>query len=233
MQQLKKNVRKVSIAGPAGILEGIYHHSVNNAKNAALIMHSSPKEHENTRHNGNMNEEVIRYLFYVCKLRQVSVLRFNFRGVGGSAGTFQDLQQCIEDASICFDWLQELNPGAEKFWPIGYSGGSWVAAQMAMRRPSTGGFVCVRPRAGKMDFSFLAPLAPGLMIHAGRDSTLRMSQIDSLKDATRKKCEAVVEHISIENADETFREDMRELVQNVDKFLDKHGAGVQPVVRVR
>lgn len=233
MQQLRKNVRKVFIAGSAGALEGIYYHSVRPVEVAALLVHSSPKEYENTRYNGNMNERVMKYLFYVCKLRQISVLRFNLRGVGNSEGVFQDLQHGMEDASVCFDWLQECNPNAKKFWLMGYSSGSWIAAQIAMRRPTTSGFVCVRPKAGKSDFGFLAPLSPGLMIHAGRDSMLRSSQIEALKGLTKKKCKDTVEHFTIPEADETFKEDTRDLVKKVDKFLDTHGAGIQPVVRIR
>ena len=73
---------EVIINGPAGRIEGRYHH--NNAPNApiALFLHPHPQ------HGGTMNNKVIYTLYYMFVRRGFSCLRFNFRGVGRSQGTF-------------------------------------------------------------------------------------------------------------------------------------------------
>ena len=73
---------EVLINGPEGRLEGRYHHSkVANAP-IALLLHPHPQ------HGGTMNNKVVYTLFQVFVNQGFSVLRFNFRGVGRSQGSF-------------------------------------------------------------------------------------------------------------------------------------------------
>src|SRR5690606_31777048 len=99
-----------------------------------------------------------------------STLRFNFRGVGGSQGVFDDGEGELSDAAYALDWMQDLNKNAPYVWVGGFSFGSWVGMQLLMRRPEIKGFISISPPANDRDFSFLAPCpTSGLIIHGSDD----------------------------------------------------------------
>ena len=57
-----------------------------------------------------------------------AVLRFNFRGVGRSAGAFDEGQGETEDFKAGLDYMAARYPEA-KLWAAGFSFGSWVALE--------------------------------------------------------------------------------------------------------
>ena len=73
---------EVIIPGSAGRLEGRYHHSKDPNAPLALILHPDPAR------GGTMNNRITFELFQAFAARGFSTLRFNFRGVGKSQGTY-------------------------------------------------------------------------------------------------------------------------------------------------
>ena len=72
----------VIINGPEGRIEARYHHARAPAAPMAIVLHPHPQ------HGGTMNNKVV-YTLYQCFVRHgFSTLRFNFRGVGRSQGSF-------------------------------------------------------------------------------------------------------------------------------------------------
>ena len=57
-----------------------------------------------------MNNKVVYCLYHCFVRRGFSVLRFNFRGVGRSQGTFDNGKGELADAAAALDWLQAMNP---------------------------------------------------------------------------------------------------------------------------
>ena len=58
-----------------------------------------------------------------------AVLRFNFRGVGRSAGAFGEGEGEKQDFRAGLDYIAARFPGA-KLWAAGFSFGSWVALEV-------------------------------------------------------------------------------------------------------
>ena len=58
-----------------------------------------------------------------------AVLRFNFRGVGRSAGAFGEGEGEKQDFKAALDYIAARFPGA-KLWAAGFSFGSWVALEV-------------------------------------------------------------------------------------------------------
>ena len=58
-----------------------------------------------------------------------AVLRFNFRGVGASAGTFDQGEGEKHDFKAALDYMASTYPGA-RLWAAGFSFGSWVALEV-------------------------------------------------------------------------------------------------------
>ena len=104
-----------------------------------------------------MNNKVV-YALYQCFVRRgYSTLRFNFRGVGRSQGSFDRGEGELSDAASALDWLQTYNPNAGSCWVAGFSFGAWIGMQLLMRRPEIESFISIAPPANMYDFTFLAP----------------------------------------------------------------------------
>jgi len=92
--------------GTEGRLEGRYHHSKQATAPIALVLHPHPQ------HGGTMNNPVVYAIYQAFVRRGFSTLRFNFRGVGRSQGTFDNGQGELSDAASALDWMQTYNPNA-------------------------------------------------------------------------------------------------------------------------
>src|SRR5258708_4171995 len=154
----------VIINGPEGRLEGRYHHAKDTSAPIALLLHPHPQ------HGGTMNNKVVYTLYHAFVRRGFSTLRFNFRGVGRSQGTFDRGEGELSDAASALDWLQTYNPNASACWIGGFSFGAWIGMQLLMRRPEIDGFISGAPPSKTIHLSVLAPSpSPGLMVQGDRD----------------------------------------------------------------
>jgi hypothetical protein len=79
-----------------------------------------------------MNNQIVYNLYYAFAERGFSVLRFNFRGVGRSQGSFDHGQGELSDAAAALDWVQAINPEARACWIAGISFGAWIGMQLLM-----------------------------------------------------------------------------------------------------
>ena len=155
---------EVIFNGPAGRLEGRFHPSKQRGAPIAIILHPHPQ------FGGTMNNQIVYHLYYAFAERGFSVLRFNFRGVGRSQGSFDHGQGELSDAAAALDWAQAISPEARACWIAGVSFGSWIGMQLLMRRPEIEGFVSIAPPANRFDFTFLAPCpSSGLFVHGDQD----------------------------------------------------------------
>jgi alpha/beta superfamily hydrolase len=123
-------VPDIIINGPEGRIEARYHHARTPAAPMAIVLHPHPQ------HGGTMNNKVV-YTLYQCFVRHgFSTLRFNFRGVGRSQGSFDRGEGELSDAASALDWLQTYNPNAQYCWIAGFSFGAWKSkASSQWRRP--------------------------------------------------------------------------------------------------
>ena len=75
---------EVIFPGPEGRLEGRFHPGTRPRAPVALILHSHPQA------GGTMNNKIVQLLYQTFVKRGFATLRFNFRGVGKSQGTFDN-----------------------------------------------------------------------------------------------------------------------------------------------
>lgn len=215
-------MREVIFNGPEGRLEGKYQQS--SAENAplALILHPNPLE------GGTMNNKVTYTLFQTFAHLGFSVLRFNFRGVGRSQGSFDGGVGELGDAAAALDWLQSLNHEAKTCWIAGYSFGSWVGMQLLMRRPEISGFIAVAPPANTKDFSFLAPCpASGLILSAGMDESVAEPSVAALADKLSGQRNITISYKSLPQADHSFDNHLSEISRSVREYVNDLAAKKQ------
>jgi len=202
--------------GPDGRLEGRYHQSKQTDAPIAIILHPHPL------HGGNMNNRIIYTMYNAFVEREFSVLRFNFRGVGLSQGTYDSGIGELSDAAYAFDWLQQLNKNSRFCWIGGYSFGALISMQLMMRRPEIEGFISVSPPANTEDFSFLAPCpSSGLISHGDADDLVPVEAASKLasKLGTQKNIE--IEFASIKGADHFYKNKIDLLNKEICQYLDK------------
>src|SRR5882724_11254566 len=85
--------------GPAGLIEGLLDHPVSAPTAIAVVCHPHPLQ------RGTMQNKVAYMLARAFNDLGAVSLRFNFRGVGRSAGTFDHGMGETDDALAAIDWL--------------------------------------------------------------------------------------------------------------------------------
>lgn len=126
---LKREI-PVTIEGPAGALEGL-HFDQADARGLALICHPNPVK------GGTMLNKVVSTLQRTARDAGFTTLRFNFRGVGSSAGSHDMKTGEIDDAEAALRWLQAQHPELP-LTLMGFSYGGFVAAALAGRIEARG-----------------------------------------------------------------------------------------------
>jgi len=200
--------------GPDGRLEGRYHKSTIKDAPIAVVLHPHPL------HGGNMNNRVVYTLYNAFADSGFSVLRFNFRGVGRSQGSYDSGAGELSDAAYAFDWLQQVNTASNLCWIGGYSFGALIAMQLMMRRPEIEGFVSVAPPADSEDFSFLAPCpSSGIIIHGEDDTNVPLESVKKLASKLDSQKNISVGFQSIKGTDHFFKDKIEELSSAVSTYI--------------
>lgn len=210
---------EVIFNGPDGRLEGRYHESFLKRENentdapVALVLHPHPL------HGGTMNNKVVYRIYHAFARNGFSVLRFNFRGVGKSQGQYDEGLGELSDAATALDWLQRNNPSASGCWVAGFSFGSWIAAQLLMRRPEARALVAISPPAARFDFSFLSP-CPGhaLVVQGTADDICDEKDTEKLVGKMRGQ-PIETEYRTVEGADHFYKEKMDDLNDHLDAYI--------------
>ena len=201
--------------GPDGRLEGRYHQSKKSDAPIAIVLHPHPL------HGGNMNNRIIYNMFHAFVEQGFSVLRFNFRGVGRSQGTFDGGIGELSDAAYAFDWMQQFNRNSPYCWIGGYSFGALISMQLMMRRPEIMGFISISPPANTEDFSFLAPCpSSGLIVHGEIDDLIPIETTSKLATKLNTQKNIEVEFTAIKGANHFYKNKIDILKNEVVKYLN-------------
>jgi alpha/beta superfamily hydrolase len=206
----------VIFAGPAGRLEGRYQQSARGVAPIALVLHPHPQ------YGGTMNNKVVYSTYQAFAKRDFTVLRFNFRGVGRSQGSYDGGPGELADAAAALDWLQSVAPGARGCWIAGFSFGAWIAMQLLMRRPELSGFISVSPPANIFDFTFLAPCpSSGLILHGTADDLVPESDVSKLAHRLSQQRGIKVEYKKVPGATHFYERHLDTLSEEIGAYLDK------------
>ena len=98
-------------------LEAEVYESISKKEIFILLCHPDP------RMGGNFHNNVISGIFKNLISKDISCLRFNFRGVGKSTGSFSNGEGELSDVKACIDFIIE-NKVARKIFLVGYSFGA-------------------------------------------------------------------------------------------------------------
>ena len=202
--------------GPDGRLEGRYQHNRDPNAPIALMLHPHPQ------HSGTMNNKVVYSMYQAFARRGFSVLRFNFRGVGRSQGSYDRGEGELSDAASALDWLQTYNQNADACWIAGFSFGAWIGMQLLMRRPEINRFISISPPANLYDFSFLAPCpSSGLVIHGELDELVPEPAVAKLVEKLGHQRNLEIDYRVIPGATHFYHDNIEDLIGHLDDYLSK------------
>ena len=88
--------------------------------------------HPHPQHGGNMHSSVVYRVARGLQTAGIAALRFNFRGVGTSAGVHDGGPGEVDDMESASAWLRERHPGLP-LWVSGFSFGARTALLCAAR----------------------------------------------------------------------------------------------------
>jgi len=177
-----------------------------------------------------MNDRITQALYKSFVRRGFATLRFNFRGVGRSQGTFDNGIGELSDAASALDWVQSFHPEAQTTWVAGFSFGALIGMQLLMRRPEIRGFISVAPPANMYDFSFLAPCpASGIIVQGASDTVVTPGAVQKLVDKLRTQKHITIHHDEISRANHFFEHELDDLMHSVDNYLDMRLAPDSPI----
>jgi hypothetical protein len=115
-----------------------------------------------------MQNKVVHTLARAMQELGAPSVRFNFRGVGASAGQYDGGAGEVDDALAVCDWAR-ARWGCERLWLAGFSFGSAVALQAAATA-SPDALVTVAPPVGRIIVApVLRPPCPWLVVQGEQD----------------------------------------------------------------
>lgn len=150
--------------GPAGVLEvAVDPAEANPVAVVAIVCHPLPTE------GGTMHNKVVTMAARALRELGIDTVRFNFRGTGASAGTFDHGDGESDDLRAVAAWVRATRPDAA-LWLAGFSFGSYVALRAAPSlQPAL--MLSIAPPVGRSwDFAAITPPnCPWLVIQGEAD----------------------------------------------------------------
>lgn len=209
---------RLQLAGGAGEIETLVEFPGGPPRAVALCCHPHPL------YGGTLTNKVIHTVARSFLAAGAIAVRFNFRGVGASAGVHDEGRGEAEDLCALAAWAQQRWPGLP-LWLGGFSFGSWVAlraqsAPAALQqclRPAL--LVAVAPPVGRWDFSTIAPPAcPWLVVQGLRDELVDADEVRQWVAALTARG-SPAQFVTLAEADHFFHARLHELRDAVMGFL--------------
>jgi hypothetical protein len=156
----------LSIPGPAGRIEALLQeHETRDHAIVAVVCHPHPL------YGGTMHNKVVHRAAAVLHTLGAAVLRFNFRGVGKSAGSHDRGAGETEDARAALGFLVERYPQARR-WVAGFSFGAWIASLLAAAETGIERLILIAPPVLTSSFDGLEALALPKLVLQGLGDTV-------------------------------------------------------------
>lgn len=154
-----------ALPGPSGPLEAVLERPADaiTPLGIAVVCHPHPL------HGGNLSNKVVHTLARAFNELGHAALRFNYRGVGASAGTYDEGRGETLDALAALDWANARWPGTPLFL-AGFSFGGAVAIRAARQRPVQA-LVSVAPAIDRF-VSEPLPSCPWLLVQGTQDELI-------------------------------------------------------------
>lgn len=159
------------IPGPAGPLETLLDLPEGEPRAVAVFGHPHPL------HGGTMHTKALYQAAKAMPRIGVAALRFNFRGVGRSAGTFDSGPGEKDDFRAALSFVEQRFADLP-VWAAGMSFGSWVAMTVGAEDPRVSLLLAIAPPVDRYDFEVLKTCTlPKFIVHGDTDELISIKEI--------------------------------------------------------
>ncbi|MCK4284832.1 MAG: alpha/beta hydrolase [Candidatus Lokiarchaeota archaeon] len=173
--------------------------------------------HPHPQYGGNMFNNVVSGVFNKLVRNNISCLRFNFRGVGRSTGTYSDGTGELSDVHTCIDFLINERK-CEKIFLCGYSYGAAIGCSAVGYSDKIVGYISISfpwSFMGSKYKEFSQSSKPKLFIQGDKDTVAHygnfQENFDYYLDPKKKKI--------IEGADHFYGNYEEQVANVVLEFL--------------
>jgi alpha/beta superfamily hydrolase len=208
------------LVGPAGSLEALLDEPVEPERQAhprAAVVFAHP----HPQYGGTMHTKVVYQGAKAFARIGCAVLRFNFRGVGRSAGAFDLGEGEMEDFRAALDYMAAKYANTP-LWSVGFSFGAWVALETGAVDPRVTTLVGIAPPVATSvsgtDYEFpntLATTKPKFFIQGEADEVCPLEGMWSFYARLEEPKELVV----IDAADHLFEGKTQEVGEAIEDLL--------------
>ena len=159
------------IPGPAGPLEALLDLPAGEPRAVAVFGHPHPM------HGGTMHTKALYQAAKAMPRIGVAALRFNFRGVGRSAGTFDSGAGEKDDFRAALSFAETRFPDLP-VWSAGMSFGSWIAMTVGAEDARVSLLLAIAPPVDRYDFDALKTCTlPKFIVHGESDELISIKEI--------------------------------------------------------
>jgi uncharacterized protein len=208
-----KALRHVDVHSSAGRLEALYR-ELQDPDGVAVVCHPHPQG------GGTLHNKVVFRAARGLEAANVATLRFNFRGVGSSAGQHDQGEGEQDDFNAALKWITKKHPGKTVF-AGGFSFGSWVASRAGCETPIVDALFLIGTPVNKYDFGYLRHCEkPILFLHGTQDEHGDVNKLEALAQQVRNAETVIVtgaDHFftkQIDAVEETMRTWAREIIES-------------------
>jgi alpha/beta superfamily hydrolase len=200
--------------GPAGRLEALLEigGAGSSPPRAAVVF-----GHPHPMHGGTMHTKAVYQGAKGLARIGCAVLRFNFRGVGGSAGTFDQGEGEMADFRAALDYMAGEFPGVP-LWAAGFSFGSWVALETGAVDPRVSVLIAVAPPVEREGYTWTQTLQtekPKFFVQGDMDELCSIKDMWAFYARLKEPKELVV----IEGATHLFEGKTRKVGEALEDLL--------------
>mgnify|MGYP003434251909 FL=1 len=180
----------LTLPGPAGTLElaiDVPEGDVTPLPLTVVLCHPLSTE------GGSMHNKVVTMAARSLRELGATTVRFNFRGVGESSGTFDHGNGERGDLLAVAAWVREQRP-QDDLWLAGFSFGAYVSLRSASEiQPDA--LVSIAPPVGRWEFEkIVLPTCPWLVIQGDEDEVVDPQAVYDWIDTLKRKPELVRMH---------------------------------------
>jgi uncharacterized protein len=208
------------LTGPAGQLEAVLDQpalrTATGAPRATVVF-----AHPHPQYGGTMHTKAVYQGAKGLARIGCAVLRFNFRGVGGSAGEFDQGEGEMADFGAALDYMAARYPNSP-LWAAGFSFGAWVALETGALDPRVDLLIGIAPPVATsvsgMNYTFpntLASTKPKFFVQGEADDVCPIEGMWAFYGRLEEPKELVV----IDAADHLFDGRTQEVGEALEELL--------------
>ena len=162
----------ILLKGPAGNLECISDLAKPGERRAGTIVLCHP----HPQHGGTMHNKVVTIMERAMRELGLHTVRFNYRGVGASEGSFDDGYGETDDLFAVVEWVRKTRPD-DALWLGGFSFGCSVSLRAAQNL-QLGQLISIAPAVRFPMFQELEnPRCPWLVVQGDEDDVINPEDV--------------------------------------------------------